>query len=115
MTTSNPPCPAALSIMGEHFPCQQMEQMLPGSTDHNGWAHSNRDAEALWIDDSRWTPLEKKAALEELVFQALGAASVCWDSLEKTGVFNSDRAKALGDHIIEWINKNYDKKEAPSG
>ena len=44
------PCPdgGALNIMGEHFPCQQMDQMTPESTSHEGWAHSNRDAEAIW-------------------------------------------------------------------
>lgn len=44
------PCPddAALNIMGEHFPCQQMDQMSADSATHDGWAHSNRDAEAIW-------------------------------------------------------------------
>lgn len=44
-------CPAALNIKGEHFPCQQMDQMAAGSEGHAGWAHSNRDAEAIWIDN----------------------------------------------------------------
>lgn len=49
-TATNRPCPegAALIIMGEHFPCQQMDQMSADSTTHDGWAHSNRDAEAIW-------------------------------------------------------------------
>ena len=44
------PCPdgAALNIKGEHFPCDWMDQMSPDSADHNGWAHANRDAEAIW-------------------------------------------------------------------
>lgn len=41
-------CPAVLNIAGEHFPCQQMDQMVEGSTNHGGWAHSNRDAQAIW-------------------------------------------------------------------
>lgn len=44
-------CPAALIIAGKHFPCQQMDHMAEGSTSHDGWAHSNRDAEALWYSD----------------------------------------------------------------
>lgn len=44
-------CPAALNIAGEHYPCQQMDQMAEGSTGHDGWAHSNRDAEAIWASD----------------------------------------------------------------
>ena len=49
--TENKPCPAALNIAGEHFPCQQMEHMAPGSVGHDGWPHSNRDAEAIWCSD----------------------------------------------------------------
>jgi hypothetical protein len=41
-------CTAALNIAGEHFPCQQMEEMVEGSESHDGWAHSNRDAQAIW-------------------------------------------------------------------
>ena len=44
-------CPAALDIAGKHYPCQQMEQMAPGSENHDGWAHSNRDAQAIWASD----------------------------------------------------------------
>ena len=52
MTSSDKPfCPAALNIAGEHYPCQQMEQMAPGSENHDGWAHSNRDADAIWASD----------------------------------------------------------------
>lgn len=42
-------CKAALNIKGEHFPCQTMRYMAPGSTSHDGWAHSNRDADAVWV------------------------------------------------------------------
>ena len=45
--------------------------------------------------------------LEEVVFQALGAASACWESLEGAGVFQSDRAKTIGDEVIDWINSRY--------
>lgn len=41
--------------------------------------------------------------LETKVFEALGAASTCWESLEGTGVFDSDRAKDLGDELVAWI------------
>lgn len=37
-------CPASLMVKGAHFPC---EERYP----HGGWAHSNRSAEAIWIDD----------------------------------------------------------------
>lgn len=44
--------------------------------------------------------------LETAVFQALGAASVCWDSMDGTGVFQSERAKEIGDALIAKIRKD---------
>lgn len=41
--------------------------------------------------------------LESAVFQALGAASVCWESMEGTGIFQSDRAKEIGEALLEVI------------
>jgi len=46
----NRTCPAALNIKGQHFPCDWMDQMAEGSEGHAGWAHSNREAEAIWTD-----------------------------------------------------------------
>jgi hypothetical protein len=42
-------------------------------------------------------------ALETLVFQALGAASACWENLEGAGVFESTRAKDIGDQTVAAI------------
>lgn len=41
-------CPAALNVLGEHFACD-----WPTDDDgtHRGFAHSNREAQALWTDD----------------------------------------------------------------
>lgn len=36
----------------------------------------------------------------DAVFQAIGAASVCWEHLEGTGIFDSTRAKAIGDALL---------------
>lgn len=41
--------------------------------------------------------------LSTAVFQALGAASVCWESMDGTGVFDSTRAKEIGDALLEVI------------
>lgn len=43
-------------------------------------------------------------SLESAVFQALGAASMCWDETPK-GVFDSTRAKEIGDSLVEFINQ----------
>lgn len=42
-------------------------------------------------------------SLSAAVFQALGAASVCWEHMEGTGIFQSDRAKAIGDELVEVL------------
>lgn len=41
--------------------------------------------------------------IETAVFQALGAASVCWESMAGTGVFDSTRAKEIGDELLAVI------------
>lgn len=50
MADTSRPCPdeAVLIVKGERFPCQAMDDMAPQSDGHEGWAHSNRDAEAIW-------------------------------------------------------------------
>jgi len=35
------------------------------------------------------------------IFQALGAASVCWEFPERAGVFDSTRAKQIGEALVE--------------
>jgi hypothetical protein len=41
----------------------------------------------------------------EAIFVALGAASMCWESMEKTGIFNSRRAQQIGDELMEIANR----------
>lgn len=43
--------------------------------------------------------------LEEAVFTALGAASTCWENLNKAGIFESDRCKNIGDQLIKRIRQ----------
>jgi hypothetical protein len=43
--------------------------------------------------------------LESAVYQALGAASVCWESLEYSGVFDSNRAAAVGRALINKVKE----------
>ena len=42
-------------------------------------------------------------SVESAVYQALGAASMCWESMEGTGVFNSDRALKIGEALLAEI------------
>jgi len=41
------------------------------------------------------------------VFQTIGAASVCWQSPEGAGVFDSTRAAALGEGLLAWLDTHY--------
>jgi hypothetical protein len=41
--------------------------------------------------------------LRSAVFQALGAASACWDDLSNAGVFQSERARGIGEELLERI------------
>lgn len=41
----------------------------------------------------------------EAIFQALGAASVCWENPGGAGIFESDRAKQVGDDLVERLRE----------
>jgi uncharacterized protein YegP (UPF0339 family) len=43
--------------------------------------------------------------LRSVIFQALGAASACWENLAGAGVFESDRAKAIGDDLLDFLRE----------
>lgn len=43
-------------------------------------------------------------SVESAVFQALGRASTCWESLEGTGIFQSEDAQEVGEVLIEKIH-----------
>lgn len=63
-----------------------------------------------------WTPTEPDADIETWVFQALGAASMCWDETPH-GVFDSTRAKSIGDAMVARIRRYVladDSQRAPS-
>lgn len=55
-------------------------------------------------DDFTFSPdHDGSLSIKSAVFQALGAASVCWDDMIGTGVFDSDRAKRIGDALVAEI------------
>lgn len=41
--------------------------------------------------------------LRETVFQAIGAASTCWEYVDRAGVFDSERASAIGELLVVAI------------
>lgn len=49
---------------------------------------------------------DEPLTLERVVFQALGAASGCWENLAKAGVFESEKALEIGKSLLEWVQNN---------
>lgn len=46
-----------------------------------------------------WETTDPKSVL----FQAIGAGSLCWENMGATGTFQSDRAKEIGDEAWERL------------
>lgn len=38
---------------------------------------------------------------QELITTAIGEASMCWDNVDKAGVFNSTKAKEIGEKLLQ--------------
>lgn len=47
--------------------------------------------------------------LRQAVYEAVGAASVCWESMEGTGVFDTTRASAVADALLQYVNERYQR------
>jgi hypothetical protein len=52
-------------------------------------------------------------ALEPLVFEALGEASVAWRQVEEDRIFDADHAVRIGEQLLEHIAKAFDDRETP--
>lgn len=50
-------------------------------------------------------PVVDANLMVELVHVALGAASVCWDPMDCTGVFQEDVARQIGSELMGVINE----------
>lgn len=48
---------------------------------------------------------ERDADINSFVFQALGAASMCWNPRPSEQVFDSTTAKEIGDALLVKINE----------
>jgi hypothetical protein len=48
------------------------------------------------------------ATLTEAVYQTVGAASVCWESMSGTGVFQDHQAREVADDLLDWIKGRLD-------
>lgn len=46
-------------------------------------------------------------SLSQAVHEAVGAASVCWENMSGTGVFDDTRAREVAQGLLDYINENY--------
>lgn len=51
-------------------------------------------------------PWDEETPLNEVIGNALGAASLCWTPIPE-GVFDSERASEIIDQVVEWIEGNF--------
>jgi hypothetical protein len=49
--------------------------------------------------------------LDTAVFQAMGAISACWDNLKDAGIFESEKAQAYCQELVEWIREHFSESE----
>jgi len=55
------------------------------------------------MSTDRILPEEDNTNLSEIVHQAIGAASTCWEHLDGTGIFDDARARQIADELIAFI------------
>lgn len=49
----------------------------------------------------KFEPSDPGCGLEQFIAEAIGAASVCWETPEGAGIFDSTKAKAICDAVYE--------------
>ena len=59
-----------------------------------------QDAESVFMFD-------ECEDLRQAVYQAVGAASVCWESMAGTGVFSTTKACEVADALLQYVNERY--------
>lgn len=45
----------------------------------------------------------EELTLQTAVYEAIGAASVCWESMEGTGTFDDDRATEIAQALVDFV------------
>ena len=74
----------------------------------DGYSHEHacpgrvEEQSVLFAHMTRWP-----TTLSEVVGEAVGAASVCWESLADAGVFNDAQAKVIVDEVVGWVERFY--------
>lgn len=47
--------------------------------------------------------LDSAEDLPAAVFQAIGVGSICWENLSGAGIFDSNKAREVGEELLERI------------
>lgn len=79
------------------LPEWEVEAVLPPG------AHRDPDTGVLTSTDEGDVRFESGLTLDSLVYEALGAASMCWSSIRTGGVFDSIRASKIGAELVDRI------------
>lgn len=48
--------------------------------------------------------------LRHIILETMGEASMCWETPEGAGVFQTERAIEIGERLIRDIKKEYEEK-----
>lgn len=59
-----------------------------------------QDVEAGWAPD-------RAEDIGAAIRQALGSASMCWEHVERAGVFHPDEANRIANGLLEWVLGRY--------
>lgn len=76
-----------------------IHEFLNNLPDENEVVHVGVPADSSFAFD------DPNISLESAVFQAIGAASVCWENLHGAGTFDSTKAKNIGDALLARIRE----------
>lgn len=91
--------------LGEHrFTQSQWEAIQLYASGVARAAEETKHQESL---EKFFQPDEYVGDLSRLVFEALGAVSACWDNLEGAGTFESTRARAIGEELLDGIRAHF--------
>jgi hypothetical protein len=48
-------------------------------------------------------PTDSRERIEAMIRQAIGSASMCWEDLDRAGIYQDDQANRVADGVIDWL------------
>jgi len=62
-------------------------------------------SERIIREEAVWRP-DRAEDRSAAVHQAVGAASVCWENMSHTGIFDEQQARAVAAGLLAWLDEN---------